>query len=261
MPMNVVVAGEEPCLRSGVAPRGAATRQRGLEVAGILVSIALIAWLLQRIGTAVAQAYAGHGAGRAHWLAVALLAAVVVGYFFADFASGVVHWAFDRFGRPETPFIGPRFVLPFRAHHDFPDEIATHGFVEINGNNCLAATLPLAGVSLLRLDAEHVGELLLAAMITFSAVFALGTNQFHKWAHDPARPAIASWLQRRRLILSPEHHRLHHTPPFESHYCITSGWMNRPLARLRVWSRAERLAERLVGLRVHRDPGQGSPGP
>ena len=67
------------------------------------------------------------------------------------------------------------------------------------------------------------------------------TNQIHYWAHSPQPPAWVAWLQRRRLILSPDHHDLHHASPFATHYCITTGWCNSLLARLGFWRGLERL--------------------
>ena len=43
------------------------------------------------------------------------------------------------------------------------------------------------------------------------------------------------------LILSPEHHKTHHTAPFETYYCITHGMLNPLLARARFFRRAEKL--------------------
>ena len=40
-------------------------------------------------------------------------------------------------------------------------------------------------------------------------------------------------LQKLHLILPPGHHALHHTRPYNNHYCITVGWLNWPLG----WTR------------------------
>jgi ubiquitin-conjugating enzyme E2 variant len=46
-------------------------------------------------------------------------------------------------------------------------------------------------------------------------------------------------LQRARLILSPEHHAIHHAAPQDKYYCITVGWMNPVLERLRFFAFCE----------------------
>jgi plasmanylethanolamine desaturase len=70
------------------------------------------------------------------------------------------------------------------------------------------------------------------------ALGALATNQCHKWAHmEPgATPRAVRWLQDRGLVLARAHHLRHHTAPFDSHFCMSCGWLNRPLdALLRAW--------------------------
>src|SRR3954452_5285297 len=47
------------------------------------------------------------------WLPAVGVAAVV----FADFISGLVHWAADTWGRETLPVIGRRLLRPFRVHH------------------------------------------------------------------------------------------------------------------------------------------------
>jgi Lipid desaturase domain len=52
------------------------------------------------------------------------------------------------------------------------------------------------------------------------------TNQFHKWAHMDTPPAFVSWLQEWGVILSREHHDIHHESPYDTYYCITTGFWN-----------------------------------
>jgi len=67
----------------------------------------------------------------------------------------------------------------------------------------------------------------------------VATNQFHKWAHQENPSAFARWLQRKRLVLEPAHHQRHHTRPFDVNYCITNGWLNPVLNRLKFFRRLE----------------------
>jgi sterol desaturase/sphingolipid hydroxylase (fatty acid hydroxylase superfamily) len=60
------------------------------------------------------------------------------------------------------------------------------------------------------------------------------------------------------LILSKEHHDVHHASPYDTYYCITVGVWNPLLDRIRFFARTERLLRRIVPgadsrLRVERE--------
>jgi ubiquitin-conjugating enzyme E2 variant len=148
------------------------------------------------------------------------------------------------------PILGPRFLRPFRLHHSNPDDILERGFVDLNGDVALLATPLLAGSLALPLAEE--GPRLVSAFLTALATFSLPTNQIHQWAHQAEPPVFVRWLQGHGLILGREHHRQHHTAPYASHYCITTGWCNALLGRLRWFRRLERAIQRSTGL-VPRD--------
>jgi hypothetical protein len=82
-------------------------------------------------------------------------------------------------------------------------------------------------------------------------VATVATNQFHKWAHQDSPSAFARWLQRKRLVLEPQHHKRHHTQPFDMNYCITNGWLNPLLNRLKFFRRLE-AALKFVGIETAR---------
>jgi hypothetical protein len=181
------------------------------------------------------------GAGDAAWVAAGLLA----GWVAADFASGLVHWWADRIAREDFPLLGESFVRPFREHHLEPSSICDHGLLETNGNNCLVV-LPFLGIAWLLVPPLPGGSAALLGTAGFLGLAAAGclTNQIHKWAHLPRVPAALGWLQRAGLLLSPEHHARHHTPPFTSRYCITTGWLDPLLDRLGFFPALERMLQR-----------------
>jgi plasmanylethanolamine desaturase len=143
---------------------------------------------------------------------------LAIAWIAADLLSGVAHWAFDRFGSVRTPLVGPAFIRPFREHHVDPAAMTRHDFVETNGSSCLAC-VPLL---VLALGASPAWQ----AFLVFLGLGILATNQCHKWAHMERPPRAIQIFQRMNLVLKPEAHRRHHTPPFASHYCTASGWMN-----------------------------------
>jgi Lipid desaturase domain len=172
------------------------------------------------------------------WLAVlAIPLALVLG----DFVGGLVHWAADTYFSEDTPVVGPALIKPFRQHHLFPRDICTHTFVSIVGNVCILA-VPLLLMCLYLLWVSQHGLLAFAILCTtLMAAATVGTNVFHKWAHQENPSIGVRWLQRTRLILEPRHHQVHHTEPFEKHYCITNGWLNPFLNRVGFFRKLEAI--------------------
>ena len=156
------------------------------------------------------------------WFIALALAAAPLGWIASDLLSGLLHFAFDTLGSVETPLIGRAFIRPFREHHADPAAMTRHDFVETHGASCLAA-LPF--LALVCFSSLHP---FIASIMFFTAIGALATNQCHKWAHleEGATPSIVRALQRWKLVLPREHHRRHHTPPFDSHFCMSCGWLN-----------------------------------
>lgn len=166
----------------------------------------------------------------AEWL---LPLVVLLALLAADFVSGFVHFLADNFGNPDTPIFGRVFVFPFREHHGDPKAITRHSYLETNGANCLIS-LPVIISVLCFTSGEEDFFLRLFAFFFLAAIFF--TNQIHKWAHTDAPPVWVCYLQKWGLVLSPENHSVHHTAPHDEYYCITGGWLNAALKKMRFFS-------------------------
>ena len=161
-----------------------------------------------------------------------------LGYVLADFLSGLVHFLFDNFGSVHTPIIGRRFIKPFRDHHEDPAAMTRADAIAVNADNCLAC-LPILVPLYFLLDlAQHPYVGMFVVSVLF---FTMLTNQLHKWAHMPELPRVVRALQRTHLVLSVEHHQVHHTAPFDTHYCITWGILNPLLERVGFWKVLTRI--------------------
>jgi ubiquitin-conjugating enzyme E2 variant len=216
-------------LREGYSPA-----VRRFEIGSITVYSLAMLWLGSRLWPHLAEN---------PWLAVA---AFMSGFVGADFVGGFVHWAADTWGTPEWPIIGNALIRPFREHHVDQKEITRHDFIETNGNNCFISIVPVCLASLIPQAGPWT---FFAAAWVFSLCFAVfGTNQFHKWAHMDTPPPAVAWLQRMFLILPPDHHAVHHTAPYAKYYCITVGWLNEALFRLRFFAVLEKLISATTGL-------------
>jgi hypothetical protein len=208
---------------------------RALEIASIAFMFLALGWVAVRVATADCSG--------GDWLRIS--SAVIGAYLISDFLSGFVHWAGDTVGDENTPLFGANFVRPFRYHHVDPKDITRHDFVETNGNNCIVAAPFLILVILVMPKAP--GPLFhTSVVVACTAFFVFCTNQFHKWAHTESPAGWVRALQRAGLILSPEHHALHHEAPQDKCYCITVGWMNPLLDRTRFFRLCEAAIARVL---------------
>lgn len=176
-----------------------------------------------------------------------ILVASLLGYLCVDFVSGMAHWFCDTFYDVDSAFIGPTLIAPFRDHHTNPKAISSYGFLEQDGANYIII-LPFLVFSwwVEGPVASSWGSLFGHSFLFAFGLGAVNVNLFHKWAHADKVPPGVRWLQSMNLILSPEHHGLHHAQDFSKGYCVTSGWMNRILDPIRFFSALEQ-ATRGVG--------------
>lgn len=206
---------------------------RPVEVVSVLAALGLVAAHVARFAQVPEV-----------WDWPALIAAAL-GLLAADFVSGVLHWAGDTWGHEGTPWLGKRFIRPFRFHHAHPLDMVRSHFFTTNGDTSLACLPFLLIPFVLPLDA---GAGRLAAVFLCSVGgWGMWTHQFHKWAHMKSPPRVVHWLQRCGLILRPDHHWRHHKSPFAVNYCITTGWCDPLLTRIRFFEVLERIVPVLTG--------------
>ena len=170
---------------------------------------------------------------------VILLSGIVAGYLLADLLAGVVHWIADRFFDRDTRVLGLMLIAPFREHHDDALGITRHDFFEVTGNNALVTIPVVLLVTMLPASGGSLNHFLLVLGAS-STLFLVLTNQFHRWAHMPSPPRPVRWLHATGLVLTPRRHARHHRGDHDCAYCVTSGWLNPLLDRLRLFARLER---------------------
>jgi ubiquitin-conjugating enzyme E2 variant len=213
--------------------RGYAPSHRAYEWAGITVAILCGGWLFLRIYRGPLPLYV-------------IPLATIVGMLFADFISGFVHWAFDTWGTTRTPVLGQIAIRTFREHHVDQRAITRHDFIETNGHN-FALSVITSGSGLWVTSEDVGGSPALGSFFLAAAIFVSMTSQIHKWAHMDQPPRLVRALQRARIFISPQHHATHHTAPFTRYYCITTGWLNRPLRFFRFFESLEAIVIATTG--------------
>jgi plasmanylethanolamine desaturase len=181
------------------------------------------------------------------WVPLALVAGMAA----ADFGSGLVHWGADTWGRDDLPVIGPRLLVPFRVHHINPEDFLRRRFIETNGDVAFLAVPILLGFLAVPLETAWGGPAAVFGF-TFSGI-GMMTNQIHQWAHMRSAPWLIRALQGCGLVLGRTAHATHHERPYDVHYCITTGWCNRPFEAIGFFRRLEAAITRLTGVRPRHD--------
>ena len=158
--------------------------------------------------------------------AAALVAAVVAGYYAADFGTAVYHWSVDNYGSASTPIVGGQ-IEAFQGHHLKPWTITQRQFAN-NVHKIFAPSIPvtLLGLALAPLTpgwADAFGATVVG--------LACMSQQFHAWAHAKKSdlPPLVLAAQDAGLLISRKAHGAHHRAPFEGNYAIVSGAWNAAL--------------------------------
>ncbi len=229
------------------------TSTRVLETTSIAAALLLLILLMVRCLPWIVS----HPANLLGW---------ILGVVAADFGSGLIHWFADTWGHETMPILGRRLLRPFRVHHLNPDDFLRRDFIDCNGDVALLQ-VPILALAFFLMERVAWGGALGTFCLGLCGV-GMFTNQFHQWAHQRSPAPIIRWLQRRGVVLSRAQHRLHHRQPHQQAYCITTGWCNTPLERIRFFPRLERLVTRLTGrqpradylefISRHRKRGQGT---
>ena len=116
--------------------------------------------------------------------------------------------------------------------------ITHHDFAETNGNNCLVSIPVLIGMFWIPSVEQSFFSFVYSLLLGLVTWIFL-TNQLHKWSHEDKVSPVINILQKAKLILPQDHHEGHHIYPFTINYCITTGWMNPLLNKIKFFPRLE----------------------
>eukprot|EP01041_Mallomonas_annulata_P003201 gene3201-6321_t len=168
-----------------------------------------------------------------------LTSVILLSTIIGDFATGVFHWSVDNYGNINTPIFGA-VCAAFQGHHDSPWTITFRSFA----NNVYKICYPSIAV-LTILAISPLSPLPLVFFTLFINWWVL-SQEFHKYSHMKNPPLPIRLLQQSGIILSRKEHGLHHTSPFEEHYCILTGVCNKFLDDSKFFRHLERIVYRIT---------------
>ncbi len=169
-----------------------------------------------------------------------VLVEVLAVVLLADLVSGVVHWWEDAYARVGEGPVG-RVARDNLRHHAKPREFLAKGYWASSWDLWLLGAMVVAAAFALDALSWHV---------VLFVVLVANANQVHKWAHmrSDELPRIVQWAQRAQLLQTTRHHSKHHQGARNTHYCVLTNVLNPVLEELQLWSRAERVIEKLTGI-------------
>lgn len=157
----------------------------------------------------------------------------------------MVHWATDTWFTEEH--FG-RAIAIAREHHTHPQHILGYSFLE-HATLCSAPSALVIGpmallTALLPISGFSIVTMIIYLIISICMLF--GTS-LHNLGHRRGKLALTRLLQRYHLVMSPQHHGVHHAGEQTVRYCTVCGWANYPLERLNFWRWLELRIQAVTG--------------
>lgn len=140
---------------------------------------------------------------------IIILLQILLAYIIVDFGAGLYHLFTDM------GYNIPSQVGFFRKHHEQPESM-TFDMQPVLG------AIPLA----------ILAYFYYPWFFGFAAFFTAFAQIPHYYIHHPAKaPRFIEWLQRTKLIVSPESHNEHHygNGKFDKNFCVFTGWCDKPI--------------------------------
>ena len=171
--------------------------------------------------------------------------ALLVGYYLADIASGLVHWATDTWFS-ERQF--GRLIAIAREHHTHPSNILGYRFLENATLGSFPSALLVGPLAILIacLPWSTAGYAAMIVLGIISLTLLFGTS-LHNIGHRKVRSPVLRLGQRLRLFITPAYHHVHHGGDQTTRYCTVNGWANPLLDRIGFWRWLERRIAAVTG--------------
>jgi len=156
------------------------------------------------------------------------LGSAVWALFVYDILSGLLHIVFDHPGNISIPVLGQP-CLEFQWHHHLPNDIIDKRFAQVCGDLNTVVGISLVGITVLQWIRPFKHPMLLATILAMIILFAYFGQFSHRSSHNRNPGKVVKILQSLGLMISNRGHRVHHTEPHDTNFCLigyNNKWMN-----------------------------------
>lgn len=178
---------------------------------------------------------------------MSVILGIILLWVIAELGSAIIHMLEDSYGNPEwyssksgiKKFLYYQIVESNILHHKQPAAMLKGSFLYRNYTSIIPAWI-LATISyFVWPDFWPVwGGFILMGF----------ANEIHGWSHQKCSWPIR-FLQNIGILQSPKHHKIHHTKPYSTRYCVMSGWLNPILEFIYFWQFVRFVIWLLTGVR------------
>ena len=183
---------------------------------------------------------------------ISILIQIILGFFFADIVSGVLHWFEDNYFHycMKIPLLST-LSKENELHHFFPRDITHSTYIEN-----MSRTVPIV-FFLSILIFLIFPKLVLKYKFFLLSFFVFGalSNLIHRFEHERAceKHVIVKLLHKYKILVSSEEHKFHHDNP-SCNFCVISPITNLVLEYIQFWKILELSLEKLIGITPNRKP-------
>lgn len=159
---------------------------------------------------------------------------VVLGYLLADFVVACFHWFEDTYLDIHTKYSLLREIaINNELHHYKPRLIIIYNPLQSIRDQSIASVLSVCIISVIHRNMVFKYYSIWATFVIFVSL----SNYIHQLAHlrSNEKHSIILFLQKLGLILSSDHHAVHHHSSPDNTYGVLNSYTNHIYDRLRIW--------------------------
>ncbi len=177
---------------------------------------------------------------------------IIFAYLTADILVAFGHWFEDNYiNYCIDNKLFRQIAINNEMHHYFPREMTAYSYYKN-----MQVTFILSVITMILLFLILGNKFIFKHPYFFISLFIFITisNLFHRFSHerDCEKYAVVEWLQNAGIILTHEHHRIHHMSNIGEKYAVLNDYTNYIYDNIGLWRGLENIIYTLTGVKPNR---------